>query len=238
MKKRRQVLLSFSGGKDSSLALHALLADEQYEVVGLLMSVRKDTEKISVHEIRKELMKRQLACLKAPLPVFEVVLLPTYKNTQYEEAFFTALNQAQQAFPQVECLAFGDLFLEDIRAYREKILASWEGHDGRPLQPLFPVWGKDTTELAQKFIALGFRAYLVCVDTTQLDASFAGRVFDASLLADLPVGVDPCGENGEFHTFVTDGPIFARPVEGKVGESKLGEGGRFAYCDLLPGWNA
>ena len=238
---KQQVLLSFSGGKDSSLALHHLLQDPQYQVVGLLVSVRQDGNCISVHEVRRSLLDRQLASLAADLAVFEASLPPQCSNAVYEASFFGALDAARRQFPQLSVLAFGDLFLEDVRDYRVKMLECWPGHTGggRPLQPLFPLWGQDTTALAQHFLDVGFQAHLVCVDTTQLDASFAGRAFDAVLLRDLPAGVDWCGEKGEFHTFVRDGPIFQRPVEVRVGAVELrggGDGQRFAFCDLLPAW--
>ncbi len=138
-----------------------------------------------------------------------------------------ALERVRAAAPEVECIAFGDLYLEDVRAYRERLLK------GTHFEPVFPLWGLDTSRLADDFIARGFRAVLVCVDTTRLAASFAGRAFDDALLGDLPPGVDPCGEGGEFHTFVHDGPVFVRPIPIVVGETVLRDG-RFAFADLLP----
>lgn len=218
------------------MALHVLLQDPAYDVVGLLISVRQDTDRVSVHEVRRELLGAQLATLPNDLAIFEVSLPATTSNAEYEGAFFSGLDAARRRFPQLAILAFGDLFLQDVRDYRVGMLSRWPGDEGRPLTPLFPIWGRDTTVLAQEFIKLGFRAHLVCVDTTQLDACFAGRVFDASLLEELPTSVDPCGEKGEFHTFVSDGPVFRRPVPVSVGEVELrGMGNRFAFCDLRLG---
>lgn len=218
------------------MALHVLLQDPSYDVVGLLISVRQDTDRVSVHEVRRELLDAQVAALPSNLAVFEVALPPTSTNAEYEGAFFAGLDAARRQFPQVAILAFGDLFLQDVRDYRVGMLARWSGDDGRPLVPLFPIWGRDTTALAQDFIKLGFRTHLVCVDTTQLDARFSGRLFDAALLEELPESVDPCGENGEFHTFVSDGPIFSKHVPVRGGEVALrGLGNRFAFCDLRLG---
>lgn len=189
-----------------------------------------------MHEVRRELLDAQVAALPSNLAVFEVTLPATSSNAEYEGAFFAGLDAARRQFPELAILAFGDLFLQDVRDYRVGMLARWPGDDGRPLVPLFPIWGRDTTELAQEFIKLGFRTHLVCVDTMQLDACFAGRLFDAALLEELPEGVDPCGEKGEFHTFVSDGPIFSKPVPVCLGEVELrGFGNRFAFCDLRLG---
>lgn len=218
------------------MALHVLLHDPLYELVGLLISVRQDKDIVSVHEVRRELLNAQIAALPADLAVFEVSLPATSSNAEYEGAFFDGLDAARSRFPQLAILAFGDLFLMDVRDYRVGMLARWPNDDGQPLTPLFPLWGRDTTALAQEFLTLGFCAHLVCVDTTQLDARFAGRSFDAALLQELPASVDPCGENGEFHTFVSDGPVFSKPVSVRVGEVELrGMGNRFAFCGLRLG---
>lgn len=239
--KPKQVILSWSGGKDSSLTLHTLLNDpEHHTVVALLVSMATDDDCISVHGVRRKLLEGQLAALHAPIPVFEVQLQPRPSNVKYEDAFFAALSQALNAFPDAEFLAFGDLFLADIRAYREKMLLDWKdntrsgGGEDRPrIRPLFPLWGQDTRALSQRFLALGFQAYLVCVDTTQLDMKFAGQAYNQALLDELPPSVDPCGENGEFHTFVYDGPIFQKPVPCHVGEVRVKDE-RFALADVLP----
>jgi uncharacterized protein (TIGR00290 family) len=222
---RKQVLLSWSGGKDSALALQALRADPSGEVVGLLTSVTREYDRISVHGVRRSLLERQAARLR--LPVFVIELDPACTNDAYERAFLNALEQVHRELPDVTAIAFGDLFLSDVRAYRERLLES------TGFEPLFPIWGLDTAELARRFVRDGFTARIVCVDTAQLDGAFAHRVFDDSLLADLPPGVDPCGERGEFHTFVSDGPGYDGPVEYTVGETVLRDE-RFAYGDLVP----
>jgi uncharacterized protein (TIGR00290 family) len=222
---RKRVLLSWSGGKDSALALHALRADPNVEVAGLLTSVTREYERISVHGVRRSLLERQAERLR--LPLFTIELDPVTTNDAYEAAFLSALERVRRDLPGVTAIAFGDLFLADVRAYRERLLAP------TGFEPLFPIWGLDTSELARRFVREGFVARLVCVDTTQLDASFANRRFDDALLAELPSTVDPCGERGEFHTFVSDGPGYDAPVEYTVGETVLRDE-RFAYCDLIP----
>jgi uncharacterized protein (TIGR00290 family) len=221
---RKQVLLSWSGGKDSALALQALRTDSQIEVAGLLTSVTRDYERISVHGVRRSLLERQAERLR--LPLFTIELDPITTNDAYEEAFLSALERVRRELPGVTAIAFGDLFLADVRAYRERLLES------TGFEPMFPIWGLDTAELARRFVRDGFAARIVCVDTTQLDGAFAHRVFDDSLLADLPSTVDPCGERGEFHTFVSDGPGYDGPVEYTVGETVLRDE-RFAYGDLI-----
>ena len=221
----KQVLLSWSGGKDSALALQALRADPRIEVAGLLTSVTRDYERISVHGVRRSLLERQAERLR--LPLFTIELDTTTTNDAYEKAFLSALERLRRELPDVTAIAFGDLFLADVREYRERLLRS------TGFEPIFPIWGLDTGELARRFVRDGFAARIVCVDTTQLDGAFAHRVFDDSLLADLPSTVDPCGERGEFHTFVSDGPGYDGPVEYTVGETVLRDE-RFAYGDLLP----
>jgi uncharacterized protein (TIGR00290 family) len=218
------IVLSWSGGKDSSLALAALRSDPRYDVVGLLTSITRGYDRVSIHGVRRALVEAQASMLG--LPLHEVVLQPSSSNEAYETAFAEALVCVRAAHPDVRHLAFGDLFLTDVRAYRERTLAS------TGFTPLFPIWGRDTTALAREFVDAGFRAHLVCVDTTQLAASFAGRAFDAELLAELPASADPCGERGEFHTFVSAGPTFDAAIPIEVGEVVLREE-RFAFCDLL-----
>ena len=220
------IVLSWSGGKDSSLALAALRADPAFEAAGLLTSVTRGYDRVSIHGVRRALLEAQAASLG--LPLFEVTLDPASSNEAYEAAVHRALGELRQQLPGVRHLAFGDLFLADVRAYRERLLA------GTGYAPVFPLWGADTAALAARFVDEGFRARLVCVDTTQVGAELAGRWFDHALLADLPPAADPCGERGEFHTFVGDGPIFGWPVPYTVGETVLRDG-RFAYCDLVPG---
>ena len=218
------VALSWSGGKDSSLALAALQADPRYEVVALLTSITSGYERVSIHGVRRELVEAQAAAIG--LPLFEIALEPQSSNDAYEAAFHSALSRLSATLPLVRHLAFGDLYLADVRAYRERLLESTS------FTPVFPLWGRDTHALADEFIERGFQATLVCVDTTQLSATFAGRAFDAALLSDLPPEVDPCGEGGEFHTFVSAGPIFRAPIPVLRGEIVLREE-RFAYCDLV-----
>src|SRR5437867_2644514 len=219
------IILAWSGGKDSTLVLAALTAERRGCVAALLTTVTAGYERISVHGVRRELLHAQAAALG--LPLAEVVIPQRASNEEYELAMASALALLGHNTPSANTVAFGDLFLRDVRDYRERQFAIL----GRPL--LFPLWGRDTTALAAEFIARGFKAVLVCVDTHVLPAEFAGRPYDASLLRDLPASVDPCGENGEFHTFVTDGPLFATPVRCETGQVVLREE-RFAYCELAP----
>ena len=217
------VVLAWSGGKDSSLALAALRADPAVEVVALLTTVTGDYDRISMHGVRRGILEAQVAELG--LPLVEATIPPAATNAIYEAAFSSALDVVRELRPGVRHIAFGDLFLADVRAYREQLMArlGWE--------PVFPLWGKDTARLAHSFVAAGYRAILTCVDTTQLAAEFAGREFDARLLDELPASVDPCGERGEFHTCVYAGPIFRRPLALHRGE-RVRRDGRFEYCDL------
>lgn len=217
------IALAWSGGKDSSLALAALREDPTVEVVALVTTVTRDYDRISMHGVRRAVLEAQVAQLG--LPLIEALIPVAASNLIYEESLATALGVLRQQYPQVRQLAFGDLFLEDVRAYRERVLPSlgW--------MPLFPLWGRDTAALAREFIGAGFRAVLACVDTTQLAAEFAGREFDAALLRELPPTVDPCGERGEFHTCVYAGPIFRQPIPIQVGD-RVRRDDRFEYCDL------
>jgi uncharacterized protein (TIGR00290 family) len=215
-------LVGWSGGKDSALALHALRSDPAFRVEALVTTVTDHYDRISMHGVRRQLLTAQAAAIG--LPVSEAPIPPGASNRVYEESFASAL--VPYLARGIRHIAFGDLFLADIRAYRERLLAPVG------MTALFPLWLRDTRELAQEFIALGFQAVLVCVDPSRIDASFAGRSFDEELLRDLPPGADPCGENGEFHTFVTDGPIFASAVPCTKGEVVQREG--FVYCDLVP----
>ncbi len=217
--------LSWSGGKDSALALAALRADPSVQLVALLTSVTRGYDRISIHGVRRPLLHAQAR--GAGVPLHEIVLEPRSSNEQYDAAVARALGELRQFTPGLRTIVYGDLFLEDVRRYREERLGPL-GFAGS-----FPLWGRDTRQLADEFIDRGFEARLVCVDTTQLDASFAGRAFDRSLLAELPAGVDPCGERGEFHTFVSNGPIFDAPIANAIGDVVLRDD-RFAYCDLLP----
>jgi uncharacterized protein (TIGR00290 family) len=219
------IVLSWSGGKDSSLALAALRADPRYHVVALLTSITRGYDRVSIHGVRRALVEAQAAAVGVPL--LEVVLEQQSSNAAYEAAFADALRRVRLEYPDVKRIAFGDLFLADVREYRERLVA------GSDFGAYFPLWGRDTNQLADEFLAAGFCAHLVCVDTEQLSAEFAGRAFDAALLADLPATVDRCGERGEFHTFVSAGPLFTAPIHVHCGERVLREN-RFAFCDLLP----
>ena len=216
-----QVALAWSGGKDSALALHALHARGS-DVVALLTTVTEGYERVSMHGVRRALVRRQAEA--AGIPLVEVRIPPGCPNAVYEERMAAAL--AVPPLAGIETVAFGDLFLADVRRYREERLAAC----GK--QAHFPLWGEDTSSLARAFVAGGFAARIVCVDPRSLDASFAGRRYDEAFLADLPAEVDPCGENGEFHTFVHAGPIFAAPVPCVPGDTVERDG--FLFADLLP----
>jgi len=220
MKKR--AILSWSGGKDSILALHELKKHDEIEIVSLLTTVTDVYERISMHGVRRELLALQAAGLGYALE--EVRIPQDCSNEMYEQRIQHALEKYQKK--GVSCAAFGDLFLEEIREYREKHL------ERIGLEAIFPLWGKNTAELSQQFIKQGFRAIVICVDTKALDQSFAGREYDRTFLADLPAMVDPCGENGEFHTFVYDGPMFRHRIHVERGERTMRDN-RFSYCDLV-----
>jgi uncharacterized protein (TIGR00290 family) len=199
---KQSILLSWSGGKDSALALHALRTSRTCEVVSLLTVVTAEYDRVSMHGIRRAVLRQQAAALG--LPVAEVLIHPQTDMADYEKAMRTALEQ--QMAQGVTAVAFGDIFLADLKKYREDKLATIG------LAALFPLWGKNTAALARQFIAENFKAVLTCVDTQKLPASFAGREYDERLLADLPLSADPCGENGEFHTCVTAGPMFRQKL--------------------------
>jgi uncharacterized protein (TIGR00290 family) len=217
-----RVLLSWSGGKDSCLALYKLLQERpSNRVEALLTTVTADFDRISMHGVRRDLLESQARRLG--LPIHEIAITKAASNAEYESALRGAL--AGYRDQGITTVAFGDLFLADIRAYRDRLLADC-GMVG-----LYPIWGRDTSELIREFIAFRFRAVLVCVDPVQLDPSFLGREIDERFLSDLPEQVDPCGENGEFHTFVFDGPLFSSPVPFSIGERVIRDG--FWFCDLL-----
>jgi uncharacterized protein (TIGR00290 family) len=216
------IIMCWSGGKDSALALAELTADPRYEVVSLLTTVTSEYERISMHGVRRSLLQDQAEAIG--LPLVEVEIPPRASNADYESAMKETLLTFQQ--DGVRRAAFGDLFLTDIREYRERQMALID------MECLFPVWGRDTRQLASDFVADGFRAVLCCVDPNQLDPAFCGRKIDDTFLDELPDGCDHCGENGEFHTFVSDGPVFRRPVLFERGEIVYRDG--FWYCDLLP----
>ncbi len=216
----RALALSWSGGKDSALALQAL-RDAGSEPLALLTTFTEDFDRVSMHAVRRELVREQAR--QTGIALVEIEIPAECPNEVYEQRMAAALGAPP--LDGVEAIAFADLFLEEIRAYREERLAAAER------EAIFPIWGRDTAKLAREFIAAGFEATLVCVDPAQLDPAFVGRRFDEALLAELPAGVDPCGENGEFHTFVHGGPIFAGPIPTEPGEAVKRDG--FAFQDLL-----
>ena len=218
-----KTLLSWSSGKDSAWTLHVLRHTPGIEVVGLLTTINVAHDRVAMHAVREELLEAQAAA--AGLPLWKVGIPDACSNDQYEKAMAEVLKRALGE--GIEGMAFGDLFLEDIRAYRVERMR------GTGIEPIFPIWGMPTAELARSMIAAGLQARLTCVDPKVLDRSFAGRSFDAALLSDLPQGVDPCGERGEFHTFAWSGPMFERPVPVRVGE--IVERGGFVFADLLAG---
>jgi uncharacterized protein (TIGR00290 family) len=219
-----RVLLSWSGGKDAAWALHRLRQRDDVDVVGLVTTITEGYERVAMQGIRVEVLHAQAAA--AGVPVVEARMPERASNEIYERVFADALQRARERWPGLEHIAFGDLFLADIRAYREALCArlGWA--------PVFPVFGVDTTQLARDMIDGGLRAHVCCVDTQQLDSAFSGCAFDADLLQALPSGVDPCGENGEFHTCVWAGPMFSYPLDVARGETVLRDE-RFAYTDFL-----
>ncbi|MGH6987354.1 MAG: diphthine--ammonia ligase [Caulobacteraceae bacterium] len=216
------VLMSWSGGKDSCFALHELQRSGNHDVIGLLTTVTREHARISMHGVHHRLLERQAAMLG--LPLFESPISTDASNEEYEAAVAEALAEHRAA--GVKTVAYGDLFLADIRAYRDRLLAR------NGMNALYPVWGRPTRRFVGDFISAGFKAVIVCVDLRALDASFAGRMVDETLLNDLPIRVDPCGENGEYHTFVFDGPNFRDPVAIAVGE-RIARGD-FCFCDIEP----
>jgi len=219
---KEPVVLSWSGGKDSAMVAYHLLASQKYQIAALLTTVTEDYDRISMHGVRSELLERQAESLAIPL--HKVMIPKDCPNEIYEGR----MNQAFTRFKArgITKIAFGDLFLEDIRKYRDERLAQ-AGMTG-----LYPIWLRDTDELVRTFIALGFKAMLACVDTQAIDASFAGRELDAGLLEDLPRSADPCGEHGEYHSFVYAGPIFKKTIDCKAGGTTL-RAARFNYCDIV-----
>jgi uncharacterized protein (TIGR00290 family) len=226
---RTPVVISWSGGKDSALALHELLRDPRYEVVALMTSVSEEFRRVSHHGVREELLEAQAAAIGLPL---EKIYLPSGQSTPctnevYERIMGTVLDGFRSR--GVYHVGFGDLFLEDLRAWREGNLAKAR------MTGVFPLWKRETRQLAGQMIAMGFKAILSCVEG-KVGPGFAGRAYDERLLEDLPAGIDPCGEYGEFHSFVYDGPCFTEPVAVTVGETVIRDG-RY-YADLLPGQSA
>jgi len=218
-----KTLVSWSSGKDSAMALQRTLASSRYEVACLLTTVSEEFHRVSMHGVREQLLEMQAESMGFLL---QKVMIPyPCPNAVYEERMRETLLRWKEKW--VTHVVFGDLFLEDIRRYREEKLALVD------LTPVFPVWGRNTAQLAREMIQSGFRAILTCVDPRKLDPNFVGREFDHYLLRDLPEGVDPCGENGEFHTFVYDGPLFKKPIPVKVGQRVRRDG--FEFADITSG---
>lgn len=219
---KKPIIMCWSGGKDSALALQALLKSQEYEVKGLLTTITEGYDRISMHGVRRQLLEEQAASLGLPMTV--VLIPPECVNDTYRER----MSKTSMAFKQqgINHMAFGDLFLEDIREYRNAMLAQVG------MEAVYPLWGMDTKRLGQDFIKQGFKATLCCVDPIQLDMEFCGTDYDTTMLASLPDSCDPCGENGEFHTFVHAGPIFSQPVACTKGEVVLRD--NFWFCDILP----
>ncbi|MBZ5608082.1 MAG: adenine nucleotide alpha hydrolase [Acidobacteriia bacterium] len=218
----KRCALSWSSGKDSAWSLYLLRQNPDVEVVALITTINQEFDRVAMHAVRRELVEQQAA--SAGLPLWTIPLPWPCSNEQYEARMQAVCARAVNE--GIQAIAFGDLFLADIRAYREKQLR------GTGLQPLFPVWGLPTHNLAQEMIQAGLRAKITCVDPKVLPREFAGRDFDAAFLADLPPSVDPCGENGEFHSFVYDGPMFRTPLQLEAGQIVERDG--FVFADLLP----
>jgi uncharacterized protein (TIGR00290 family) len=221
---RRRVLLSWSSGKDSAWALHVLRRQPRVEVVGLLTAFNAEADRVAMHAVRRRLVEAQ--CAAAGLPLWPVFLPSPCSNAEYETRMREIIGRAVAA--GITHLAFGDLFLEDVREYRIRLLAE------TGMEALFPLWCSpaDTPMLARTMIRDGLRALLTCVDPRQLPETFAGRAYDAAMLSDLPTGADPCGERGEFHTYCFAGPMFVSSIAVRVGETVLRDG--FRFTDLTP----
>ena len=220
MKKR--TLLSWSSGKDSAWALHVLRRDPAIELAGLFTTVNAKHQRVAMHAVRLRLLELQAEAIGLPLRVLEIP--DPCSNEQYEAVMRRFIDEA--IGQGVQGMAFGDLFLQDIREYREKQLLP------TGIAPLFPLWNRPTHELAAEMLAGGLRAFVTCVDPRKLPGSFAGREWSAALIEELPLGVDPCAENGEFHTVVVDGPMFRRPIPVQIGETVERDG--FVFADVVP----
>jgi uncharacterized protein (TIGR00290 family) len=218
----KTILFCWSSGKDSAFALWELISSGTYQVKALLTTVTEEYDRISMHGVRRELLEKQAGAIGLPLEV--VLLKKGGSNDDYDAQMQAALLKYKSPF--LNTVAFGDLFLQDVRAYREERL----GRAG--MKALFPLWGRKTIDVARGVIRAGFKAIITCVDTQQLDASFCGREYNEQLLSELPPTVDPCGENGEFYTFVFDGPIFKKPALFGIGETVTRDE-RFRFCDLV-----
>ena len=218
-----KIIFTWSGGKDSAMALYELQRTHSYEVSALLTTITEDYERISMHGVRRILLERQADSLGVSLE--KVFISKNTSNEEYESKMQEALIKYRAT--GVSSVVFGDIFLEDLRKYREDNLSKVD------MKGIFPIWKRDTTELAHTFIDLDFKAFVTCVDSNVLDKKFVGRVFDEQFLSELPSTVDACGENGEFHSFAYDGPIFRERIAFTVGDIVLRDN-RFYFCDLIP----
>jgi len=218
-----KILFAWSGGKDSTMALYELQKNRNYEVSALLTTITEDYDRISMHGVRRVLLERQAESLGLFLE--KIYITKKSSNEEYETKMMDKLIRYRDA--DVFYAAFGDIFLEDLKKYREDNLLKIG------MKGIFPIWKRKSIDLAHAFIDLGFKAVITCVDSKVLDKNFAGRVFDKQFLSDLPATVDPCGENGEFHSFVYDGPIFSKKIPHEKGEVVLRDS-RYYFCDLIP----
>jgi uncharacterized protein (TIGR00290 family) len=221
---KEKVLFTWSGGKDSVLALAEIFIETAYDIVTLVTTITVEYDRVSMHGVRRVLLEQQVNSLGFPLE--EVFLSKDSSLEDYGLKMRQMLEKYQEV--GVSTVVFGDIFLEDVRKYREDNLSKIG------MKAVFPLWKQDTMDLAKGFIAKGFKAIITCVDSTVLDASFAGRFFDRRFLSDLPSSIDPCGENGEFHSFVFNGPMFKKPIRFTKGATVFRDN-RFYYCDLVPG---
>jgi uncharacterized protein (TIGR00290 family) len=222
MNSRKKIIVSWSGGKDSALALYNIVKDEKFEVSALLTAITEDYNRVSMHGIRRIMLEKQVEYLGCFL---EKIFIP--KNASDKEYKSQMVSTLQKYLLHgIRSIIFGDIFLEDVRKYREENLSKIG------MTALFPLWKKDTLQLAKEFIKLGFKSVITCVDSKSLSKNFVGRVFDKEFLSALPYNVDPMGENGEFHSFVFDGPLFKRRVKFELGDIVLRDG-RFYFCDLI-----
>jgi uncharacterized protein (TIGR00290 family) len=217
-----KVLFCWSGGKDSAMALYEIKKDHQYEIASLLTTITEDYDRVSMHGVRRALVEKQAQSLGLPLK--EVFIPQNCPNQEYESRMRDTLASFKKT--GITQVAFGDVFLEEVRKYREDNLSRLG------IKGLFPLWGRDSTELTKSFIALGFHAVTTCVDAKILEQRFAGRLLDGDFLAELPANVDPAGENGEFHSFVFDGPLFRERIPYDLGNKVLRDS--LHFCDLLP----
>lgn len=218
----KQTLFSWSSGKDSAWALHVLQHDPDIQVVGLFSTVNQQHQRVAMHAVRVELLQRQADAVGLPLQILPIP--HPCSNEQYGSIMNVFLAEAQKR--HIECIAFGDLFLQEVRDYRENALKE------TGITPIFPLWQRPTNQLIRQMLSEGLRAVITCIDPRQLPATFIGRELSSSLLAELPHTADPCGENGEYHTFVTNGPMFHYPIEVQTGEVVERDG--FVFLDLLP----